>query len=92
MDIAQAWREFFAAWPTGLPHRGVLVTAFGEQVVFVDFLTTDSMLLVERQTPDAMGGRKVILPYGKIDAVKVVDTVGLPVFTAAGFKEAGGKS
>lgn len=86
MDSAQAWQAFFAEWPNGVPPRGVLVTSFDEQISFSNFLTTESLLLVERQTPDAMGGRKVIIPYGKIDAVKVVDPVRPQIFIAAGFK------
>lgn len=91
MDNAQAWRGFFVEWPRDLPRRGVVVTSFNEQIVFGNFLTTDSLLLVERQTPDSVGGRRVIIPYGNILALKLVDPVKTHVFTSAGFQDAAAK-
>ena len=57
---------FFHKWPKDLPHRGVLVTNFNEQIPFDGFMTTETMLLVERRTPDTIGARKLILPYGNM--------------------------
>jgi hypothetical protein len=88
VEISQFWRKFFQNWPKGLPQRGVLVTSFGEQIVFVSFLVSDEVLLIERQAPDTVGGRKVILPYTKIDALKITDPVKTDVFTSAGFTAA----
>ena len=87
MDNNQAWKAFFQQWPAGIPQRGVLVTCFGEQIAFVGFLTSNDMLVIERQAPDTVGARKVVLPFAKIDAVKVVDPVKIQVFTAAGFQQ-----
>jgi hypothetical protein len=92
MDTAQIWRAFFAEWPAGLPPRGVLVTSFDDQIPFSSYWTADSLLILERRTPDAMGGRQVIIPYGKIEAVKVTDPVNTQIFTAAGFRPATDKS
>lgn len=92
MDNAQIWRTFFEEWPPGLPTRGVLVTTYGDQIPFVGYYTTDSLVIVERQTPDSMGGRQVILVYGSIDAIKVTDPIESNVFTDAGFQAAAGAS
>ena len=92
MDNAQIWRTFFEEWPPDLPPRGVLVTSFGDQIPFVGYYTTDSLVILERRTPDSMGGRQVILVYGAIDAIKVIDPIRSEVFTDAGFQEAPGAS
>jgi hypothetical protein len=85
MDAASAWRDYFLAWPKELPHRGVLVTSFGEQIPFDGFMTTDALLLIERRTPDTIGARKVILSYTQIVAIKLVDVVKAKVLAGAGF-------
>ena len=85
MDDARIWREFFQTWPSQLGQSGVLVTTFDEQIPFGGFLTSDNVLLLERRAPDAVGARKVILTYGSIASVKIVDPVKSKVFTAAGF-------
>ena len=54
MDASAAWRDYFLGWPKELPHRGVLVTSFGEQIPFDGFMTTDALLLIERRTPDTI--------------------------------------
>lgn len=65
MDSGAAWREWFLKWPKEMPRKGVLVTDFGEQIPFDGFMTTDTLLVVERRTPDTIGARKVILPYAR---------------------------
>ncbi|HVU90549.1 MAG TPA: hypothetical protein VHD36_24720 [Pirellulales bacterium] len=85
MDAGAAWRDYFLAWPKELPRRGVLVTAFGEQVPFDGFMTTDALLLIERRTPDTIGARKVILSYTQIVAIKLVDVVKAKTLASAGF-------
>ena len=92
MDNAEIWHAFFANWPPGLPPRGVMVTSYNDQIQFVSFMATDTLLMVERQTPDSMGGRKVVIPFGNIVAVKVIDPIGTEPFTAAGFRAAPGRS
>ena len=54
-DVAQSWRNCFRQWPSDLDRRGVLVTSFGEQIVFDAFATSDDMLLLERKAPDTVG-------------------------------------
>jgi hypothetical protein len=85
MEAATAWRDYFAAWPKDLPRRGVLVVTFGEQIPFEGFLTTDNLLLVERRTPDSIGARKVIVPFGQVQAIKLIDVVTVKALRAAGF-------
>ena len=84
--IVSAWRNFFLRWPSSLPRSGAIVTSFGEQIVFREFMTTDAMLLVERRMPDQIGTKQVILPYANIDALKITDPVTNEVFVAAGFR------
>ena len=85
MDAATAWRDYFAKWPKDLPRRGVLVVTFGEQIPFDGFLTTNDLLLVERRTPDSIGARKVIIPFGQVQAIKLIDVVPTKSLRAAGF-------
>jgi hypothetical protein len=86
VDVVRVWRDFFNRWPEGLPRQGVVVTSFGEQIVFVEFMVSESMLLVERRAPDTVGGRKVLLPFANIDAIKIIDPVSSRIFGAAGFQ------
>jgi len=82
----EVWRNFFVNWPKGIERQGVVVTNFNDQVPFVNFLLSEHMILLSRRAPDAVGARKVIMPYGNIVAVKIVDPVNDEVFEAAGFK------
>jgi hypothetical protein len=85
LNDSAVWAQIFQKWPAKLPQRGVLVVTFGEQIPFCGFLRTADALLLERQTPDTMGARKVILPYSQIAGLKITDPVGADVFTEAGF-------
>ncbi len=70
-----AWKKVFAQWPGDMPRRGVLVTTLGEQVPFDGYLTGEEVVLVERQTPDTVGARALIVPYGNIAVLKLVDVI-----------------
>ena len=85
-SIASSWKNLFLHWPPKLSRSGAIVTSFGEQIVFREFMTTDAMLLIERRTPDQIGTKHVILPYGNIDALKITDPVSNEVFSSAGFR------
>ena len=85
MDEAVMWRGYFAAWPAGLNRRGVAVTSWNEQIPFSEFLMSEHFVMVVRDAPDANGGRRVLLPYGQIRALKVTDPVGDELFVEAGF-------
>jgi hypothetical protein len=79
------WQQYFQNWPPEVPPRGILVTNLNEQVPFDGFLTSDTMLLLQRKTPDNIGARKVLLAYDQVAAVKFVDVVRAKAFEAAGF-------
>jgi hypothetical protein len=85
MSGGTSWQRFFQNWPKDVPPRGILVTSFDEQVPFDGFLSTDSMVLLERKTPDNAGARKVLLAYENIVAVKFVDVLRSKAFESAGF-------
>jgi hypothetical protein len=88
MDSHEQWKSWFHGWPAEMPPQGVVVTTLGEQIPFQGFLVSDHAVLLQRRTPDAVGARQVILPYGKIDSLKITDVVSPSVFTAAGFQGA----
>jgi len=85
MDTATVWRDFFVNWPKDLPRQGVVVTILDEQIGFAGFMTSETMLLIDRRAPDTAGARKVILPYGNIAAVKLVDVIKAKTLQGAGF-------
>ena len=84
MDLAQVWKQYLSNWPDGLLRKGVVVSG-EEQIVFVSFLMSDAVVLFERQAPDSVGGRKVILPYDAIKAIKVTEPIDDKPFIASGF-------
>ncbi len=49
MDVGLVWRDYFRGWPADVDRRGILVTNFDEQIPFDGFLTSDTILLVERR-------------------------------------------
>jgi hypothetical protein len=85
MDIAQIWKSCFENWPEELPRRGVLVTGTNEQIPFITFLSSPDMLLIERTTPDTVGTRRALIPYGNIFMIKITDVVKEKDFSPLGF-------
>lgn len=79
------WKHFFLTWAPELPRRGILVTTFGEQIPFSNFLTSDAMLFFERANPDSLGARALVLPYEAVAAVKMTDVVKSKTLRDAGF-------
>ena len=86
MDSAEAWKSLFENWPQAIPRKGMLVTSFNETIPFSSFLISPDILLVERDNPDSHGARKVMIPYGEIRAVKIVDPMELGRFQVMGFQ------
>jgi hypothetical protein len=86
MHSAEAWRSLFENWPEGIPRNGLLVTSYGETIAFKDFLISGSMLLVERETPDGQGARKVMVTYDGIAALKLTSPMDLAKFQVMGFQ------
>ncbi len=86
MAAPQDWYSFFCEWPAGLPRAGVLVTSLNETMPFRNFWLKDEMLLVERQTPDAMGARFVLLSFEVINVVKFTNPLSEAEIAGAGFQ------
>jgi len=86
MHDAEAWRSLFENWPESIPRQGLLVTSFNETIQFKDFLISGSILLIERETPDTYGARKVMIGYDGILAVKITNPMELSRFQAMGFQ------
>ena len=80
------WREYFCKWPENMARSGIATTAFGEQIPFSEFMVSDSMLLLERRTPDSQGARKVVVPYDQVLALKITEVTKLKTFQAVGFQ------
>ena len=86
METAAAWRGLFENWPQSIPREGLVVTSFQEQIPFKDFLVSGGVVLVERDKPDSMGGRKVMIAYEHVSAVKLTSPVELSQYEAMGFQ------
>ena len=86
MDAVEAWRILFENWPDTIARHGLLVTKFQETIPFVDFLISGGILLVERDKPDSLGTRKVMLAYEVISALKLTTPMDLSGFQAMGFQ------
>jgi hypothetical protein len=89
VDQSALWRQFFATWPDGLPQKGIVVTNYDEQVVFVKFLMSEHFIMLERLAPDSLGGRRLVIPYGNIQAVKLTEPTSEDVLTKAGYLPGG---
>lgn len=83
------WREFFDGWPKSLKTKGVLGTAYDEQIPFCGFMLTEQFLLLERTMPDAIGARKVVVPLTNIVTIKFTDPIENQLLEEWGFAEAG---
>jgi hypothetical protein len=76
----------FENWPASVPRRGLVITIFNESIPFVSYMMSGGILLLERDRPDTMGARKVMIAYDAISAVKITDVVELANFQALGFQ------
>ena len=85
MTAAATWKNFFGQWPTGIPHRGVLVNTLNEAMPFKNFMIKEDVLLLERTNVDSLGTRFILLSFDAINSVKLIDPLKESVFTAAGF-------
>ncbi len=92
MNLGPIWKDYFTHWPKGVATTGVLVTSYDEQIAFVDFMTGETLLMIERRAPDTTGARKVLVPYDNILALKLVDVVNSSVFAGIGFKPSPGNA
>lgn len=79
-------RRLLAEWPDSIPCQGLMLTDFGESLPFVSFMLKGDLVIVERKTPDAHGGRRVIMSVERIQAIKILDALDMPRFAAMGFQ------
>jgi len=86
MDTAEAWRALFENWPESIPREGIVVTVHNENITFVNYLISSSVLLLERDKPDTSGARKVMISYEAIAAVKITSPMELGRFQVMGFQ------
>jgi hypothetical protein len=86
MNTGEYWRGLFENWPQSIPRQGMLVTSYGESIPFVNYLVSGGILLVERDKPDALGARKVMIAYDAISAVKLTSIEELARFQVMGFQ------
>lgn len=82
----EAWRSLFETWPEAIPRRGIVITIFNESIPFAGYLISGGILLLERDKPDTLGARKVMLSYETIAAVKITDVIELARFQVMGFQ------
>ena len=80
------WQNVFQHWPASLAKQGLLVTTFGETIQFVNFLVSSTAVIIERDKPDTVGARKVIVDYGAISAIKLTDPADIARYQVLGFQ------
>lgn len=85
MDGSNVWKTLFENWAPSVPRRGIVVTLYGENIAFVGYMLSEGVVLLDRDKPDTVGGRKVMLAYDQIACVKIVDPLELVRFQAMGF-------
>lgn len=88
MQSAEGWRSILENWPESIPKQGIIVTTFQESVPFKNFLLSNGIVLFERDKPDSLGARKVMLSYEAISAIKLADTLELARYQVMGFQPA----
>lgn len=86
MELANHWRSFFVNWPDSMAKRGLVVNDLNEAMPFKSFMLAENMLLLERTNPDPLGSRFIMLSYGSISSVKLVDPMGTEALQKLGFQ------
>ena len=86
MQSAEGWRSIFENWPEAIPKQGIVVTTYQESIPFKNFLLSSGVVLLERDKPDSLGARKVMLSYEAICAIKMTDTMELARYQVMGFQ------
>lgn len=88
MQSGEGWRSILENWPESIPKQGIVVTTFQESIPFQNFLLSSGIVLFERDKPDSLGARKVMLSYEAISAIKLADTLELARYQVMGFQPA----
>ena len=83
--VANIWRQTFSNWPSDFRRKGVLIPTCGEAIPFADFVVSKDVVVLERATPDAVGARRVSIPFGRIETLKYTEPLKTEQFLANGF-------
>ena len=75
----------FENWPDAIPRQGIVITP-QESIPFINYLITGSLVILERDKPDTLGARKVIVSYDNIVALKLPSPLELVKFQVMGFQ------
>lgn len=86
MPASLTYRDLFLRWPASMQRRGILTTNLNEQIPFRGFMTSDTMLLLERTNPDQLGARFIYIEYTAINSVKLIDPLKTAQFAELGFE------
>ncbi len=86
-STVDTWRNLFQHWPAAMPKQGIVVTTFADQITFVNFLVSGTAVLLERDKPDTLGARKIILDYSAISALKLTDPGDIARYQVLGFQK-----
>lgn len=86
MQSAESWRAILENWPAAIPKQGIVVTTHQESIPFKNYLLSNGIVLLERDNPDSLGARKVMLSYEAISAIKLTDPMDLARYQVMGFQ------
>jgi len=86
MQTGEHWRNIFENWPESIPRKGIVITTQGESIPFINYLISEGIVLLDRETPDSLGARKVMLTYSVIAALKITTPLELARFQVMGFQ------
>ncbi len=89
MEKSICWQVLFQRWPDSIPKQGIAVTSLNESITFSNFQISDYAVLFERDRPDTMGARSVIVPWEEIAAVKLTSPIESAQFQDMGFRRVG---
>ena len=84
-EMSDIWRKAFATWPPTFRRKGVVIPDGSEAIPFCDFVMTDSLVVLERATPDNSGARRVAIPFGRIHNLKYTEPLDTEDFLKVGF-------
>jgi len=85
INTPESWRTLFENWPDAIPRQGIVMTP-QEGIPFINYLISGSLVILERDKPDTLGARKVIIPYDNIVGLKLPSPLELVKFQVMGFQ------
>jgi hypothetical protein len=78
--------RILSEWPAVIKRSGIVITSFGDNVPFTDYMLCDNLVLLDRGVPDTSGARRVILAIDTIVGIKITDPIEMARFTVMGFQ------